>query len=230
MKNSFRGNWRAPHWEQNDSVVDTFTPVTGEKVWKCGFFATLSCGLRARRPVSHLNALMEMEWNLFHPVHGLSQPSTSRETMVMMSEGSDNKKWVTQIVGHRPCKQGSTTEGPSPSCSLLLSVSAVPSCSVRLDSVGQFTLNSLKAKKQKENTEHNKKISRLFSSTHPVCREVHSHIVALQGAAVCCLPVVSQQRPCHHLRKRLWSPGELQACEKAAKRMKWRGERKKINL
>lgn len=72
---------------------------------------------------------------------------------------------MTRIVSHCQCKHKSTMEAPAPSCSLLLSVSAVPSCSVRLDSAGRFSLNASKTRKKKHRNLKKKKKKRICVSS-----------------------------------------------------------------
>lgn len=120
-------------------------------------------------------------------------------------------------------------ESPPPSCSSLLSVStncSVASCSAPLCCRCPFFSPRDRVMKQSK-VQPSLPFFCLFS-THPVCREINSHIVSLQRAAVCCLPVVPEQRPCHHLCKWLRSPGELQAWERGGKWGRVKERKKKI--
>lgn len=95
---------------------------------------------------------------------------------------------------------------PPPSSSFILSVSTLFSCSTLL------TMSFFSQRPTGRTVEESKKASPFWA--HPVCREVDSHVVSFQRAAVCRLPVVPQQRSCYDLCKRLWSPGELKSYHK----------------
>lgn len=139
------------------------------------------------------------------------------------TEGGD-KKWVTQIVSHRRFKQGSTIEGLPPSCSLLLSVFAVPSCSVRLDSAGRFSLNASKTRKKKTKK---KKISVFYFFNSPsVLRSTLPHSGPPESCCLlsaCCSSAAALPPPPQMASVPRGTPGLGEGREADEKR----GERKK---
>lgn len=169
------GTTRSAEWLRSGHIYTSYRGESGtmQAINSCnGFcdFVLYGSGVRARRRLSHSEKLpaeaaapaafplmMMTAWHLstHYPFTTFfSWVSAKRQwrwcQRGVSTEGGD-KKWVTRIVSHRQCKHKSTMEAPAPSCSLLLSVSAVPSCSVRLDSAGRFSLNA--SKTRKKNTE-----------------------------------------------------------------------------
>lgn len=109
-------------------------------------------------------------------------------------------------VNNRKRQQTRTIALPPPSSSSILSVSTLLSCATLL------TISFFSQRHRGRRVEEWKKASPLCA--YPVCREVDSHVVSFQRAAVCRLSVVPQQRSRYDLRKRLRSPGELKSYQK----------------